>query len=123
MRGMRSVFVFVGVVIAAGVVSQAPAQAAGRTCARVEVHRTNGTSTEGVGARRIHASGTTCTVARHVARVAAKAALEKGEDHLPKTIDGFHIKISVGCGTCSPVWPVTATKKGARVTFTLYGGD
>jgi hypothetical protein len=99
------------------------AHAARTSCARVEVHKRDGSSTQGVGARSIRASGTTCNEARHIARVAAKAALDKGENHLPATIDGFRIKIKVGCATCSPVWPVTATKTGAKVTFTLHGGD
>jgi hypothetical protein len=109
------------IVIAIGLLAQAPAKAAGTKCANVEVH--NPSNTEGVGAQRIRARGTTCRSARHIAKVVAKEALVRGEGHVPKTIAGYHVVVlDTGCAGCSPVWPVTATKPGARVTFTLFGG-
>ena len=55
--------------------------------------------------------------------VVAKEALVRGEDRVPKTIAGYHVVVQdTGCAGCAPVWPVTATKPGARVTFTLFGG-
>jgi hypothetical protein len=66
---------------------------------------------------------TSCRTARHIAKVAAKEALVKGERHVPKTIDGFHVVVQVtDCASCTPAWPATATKPGARVTFVLLGG-
>jgi hypothetical protein len=110
----------IGFVIAVGVLTQAPAQAAGTRCGKVEVHNPSGT--EGVGTSIIRARGTTCRTARRVAKIAAKEALVLGETHVRKTIDGFHIKLQDSCAGCTPAWPVTATRPGARVTFTLLGG-
>ena len=111
----------IGFVVAVSLLTPAPAHAASRKCANVEVHNKSGT--EGVGAQRIRARGTTCRTARHVAKVAAHEALVRGERHVRKTIDGFHVVVQTGeCGGCAPQWPATATKPGARVTFVLLGG-
>jgi hypothetical protein len=118
-RGIRGSGI--GFAIAASLLAAAPARAASLRCANVEVHNKSGT--EGVGAQRIRARGTTCRTARHVAEVAAHEALVRGERHVRKTIDGFHVVVQISdCAGCAPEWPATATKPGARVTFVLLGG-
>ena len=108
-------------VIAVSLLTAAPARAASSKCANVEVH--NPSKTQGVGAQQIRARGTTCRSARHIAKVVAKVVLVRGEDHVPKTIAGYHVAVKdPGCASCAPVWPAIATTPGARVTFTLLGG-
>jgi hypothetical protein len=111
----------IGFVIALSLVTAAPARAASTKCANVEAQNKSGT--ESVGAQRIRARGTTCRSARHIAKVAAHEALVRGERHVRKTIDGFHVVVQASdCASCAPEWPATATKPGARVTFVLLGG-
>jgi hypothetical protein len=110
-------------VIAVGALWQAPAQAASTKCANVRVERKQGTLTESVAAHRVRASGTTCKRARHIAKVAAREALDRGAEHVRSTIDGFRVVVkNTGCTGCAPEWPTTATKPGSRVTFLLLGG-
>ena len=74
-----------------------------------------------VAVRDLRARGVLCTRARHVARIAARRLLAS-RGTVPREIDGFRIAVRKPCGGCSPVTAVVATRRAARVTFTLAGG-
>jgi hypothetical protein len=110
-------------VITASVVAASPAHAAGTRCGTpFRVTRPQGTSTASVAVHDLRQTGTSCRRARDVARIAAKAMLNKGIDGVPATIDGFHMKVPKSCTGCAPQYTVTGRKSGATVRFTLFGG-
>jgi hypothetical protein len=66
------------------------------------------------------AGGVSCTTARHVATVVAKALLHDGR--VPTRIDGLRVRVTNPCTGCAPVSQVRATAAGKSVKFDVYGG-
>src|SRR5437870_5581690 len=66
------------------------------------------------------AEGTSCDVARAVAGEVAWDLLHSYD--VPSAIGGLTVTVTRPCGGCSPVFPVTATRTGQRVTFSVRGG-
>ena len=91
--------------VAALVVASSPAHAASKRCGGVfRVTKQDSSVTYSVAVRNLRADGATCTRAKHVARVAARATLDDGIAAVPERIDGFKMTVP---GRAPPALPST----------------
>ena len=109
--------------VAALVVASTPAHAASKRCGGVfRVTKQDSSATYSVAVRNLRADGATCTRAKHVARVAARAMLDDGIAAVPQRIDGFKMTVPETCATCAPQYALTGRKGRATIRFKLFGG-
>ena len=111
---------FAAVAFAVAILASNVAGAASLSCQGVRVAYSDATATYSFAAAELKAFGTTCAIARKVARAVVTPLLH-GETPA-KVIDGFAIHLAGPCRVCTPVWKVRATKQGAVITFVGRGG-
>lgn len=78
-------------------------------------------ATFGTSVSKLEASnGASCKTARKIARTTSLAILFNGR--VPKTPEGYALKLQKPCSSCAPVWNASAKLGARKVTFVVRGG-